>query len=390
MICKSNGSLEEIDKYLTTICIDFIETHSEIDLINFSKSNFDVNSQKDIDIVYEVISKLVLKNAINSRSDIRQALEENFEKKPSTRIIFKDQNKKNSEISNDIAYSSNSNDSVVLSNEEVNFRYENKNEKSKPQISPNVNFSTKQNLIDPNSSHNITQTNRNKIDANQNPLTSLKDPTAITLLSAEKINSLINNFTQNFKYETNIFDNIKSSNYFNYTGDLNSSHNTISLMISKIFDEGNKNAINNNFYNDFNGINKSFTNFNNKDKIPINYCESNKNTNSSFVNNGLLKKLQTENNFGLFKSSLEKLILQNIKNSNLNLNEREKNSELENYVNFSSNYENNKTEYNRSENHLHQLINNFEKLHKEKSSSNSRSSNSYLLQNKTKRSSPDA
>ena len=389
MICKSNWSIDEIDKYLTTICLDLIETHSEIDTSNFSKLNFDVNSQKDINIVFETISKLVLKNAINSSSNLSPSFNEIFEKKSSTRMNYKDF-KKNSNYANDISYSSNSNDSDISSHEEENFKSVNINHKSNFEISPNVNFSTNQNLINLDSSQNITQKN-NKNDHKQKFQTILKEPTDITLVSADKMNSLINNFTQNFKYETNIFENIKSSNYFNPTCDLNSSHDSVSLMISKIFENENNKSINTNFYNDFKDINKSFSNFNYKDKIPINFFERDKNSNSSFINNELLEKLRIENNFGLFKSSLEKLIIKNIKNSNLNSNEKEKKSELENFINITSNYENNnKTEYNKGNNHLHQIFNNIEKLYEEKKSpSNSINSNPYLLQNKTKSTPPD-
>ena len=115
LICKSKGSIEGIDQYLTTICLDFIENNSENDTSKFSHFYFDINNKKDVDVIYEIISKLVMKNPINSYLEGTSSME-NSEKNPSEKIISNYSkrknvdNKKNSKIGKNGSYTSNSND----------------------------------------------------------------------------------------------------------------------------------------------------------------------------------------------------------------------------------------------------------------------------------------
>jgi len=397
--------------------------------------DFDINSQKDIDVIYEVISNLVMKNAISMCHKILPGLQENNSSKKkinsenqNSNISLNMNNFSNSDKKFHSRKSSDSNhsknliqqgkyqlqkiaynlDNIINIKEEVDVC--NQHEINGETIYKN-NKTNKLHALNPNNSHinnhfhNIHHDNTEKYPNNfpkeesqvfPSYFKKLNNSAHKPALSDDTINNLIGNFTKKFSNESNIFENVKNMNSFNIPQTCESStNNMFSLMISKIFNETNSNQ--NNLFEDFNcnvlnNREKSFQNNTDWDKID---------TNTPFINNDLMEKLQSVNNFDLFKRILEKVIVNNISNYYTNNTEgttdnvqncNKKNSEKSGVRldHFNSNNQNNLGYSNEmsnlgnilNESDLHKLYKKFEKIKKEKSNSN-------FLNNKANRSEHD-
>ncbi len=128
-------------------------------------------------------------------------------------------------------------------------------------------------------------------------------------ISGEKINALIDNFTEKFSMDQNLLESIRGMNIPDLTSELSSP--ILSIIFKKIVEENalNKHEIfqnenfnfNSNMYEDFN---KKTNNFD-VDKLFEGYSYS-------FINTDLMDKLSSLNNFELFKKIIEKIIINNI------------------------------------------------------------------------------
>lgn len=432
MICKSGGSIETIDDYLTNICIDLIENHSETASEQFVDRDFDINSQKDLDFIYEVISNLVMKIAFSSCYKILPGLQDNNGSK--IKINSENQNSiisvninnfSNSDKKFHSRKSSESNNSKNLIPDRDQFQNIGYNldnlSKLKEEVEVcNQNEIYGETVYKKNKTNKLHSKNLNNSHIHFHHNNTEKYPNNLQLsqedsqvfpssfkkfnnneahkpaLSDDTINNLIGNFTQKFSNEANIFENVKNMNHSNISPTCESStNNMFSLMISKIFNETNSNQ--NNLFEDFNcnivnNREKSFQNNADWDKIE---------TNTPYINNDLMEKLQSVNNFDLFKRILEKVIVNNISNyytsNSEGTSENIQNNNTKNleksgvrFDNFNSNNQNNLSNNNEmsnignilNESDLHKLYKKFEKIKKEKSNSN-------FLHNKTNRNQHD-
>ena len=414
MICKSGGSIETIDDYLTNICIDLIENHSENASEQFVDRDFDINSQKDLDIIYEVISNLVMKIAFSSCYKILPGLQDNNGSK--IKINSENQNSiisvninnfSNSDKKFHSRKSSESNNSKNLIPDRDQFQNIGYNldnlSKLKEEVEVcNQNEKYGETVYKNNKTNKLHAKNLNSSHIHFHHYNTEKYPNNLQLsqeesqvfpssfknfnnneahkpaLSDDTINNLIGNFTKKFSNEANIFENVKNMNHSNISPTCESStNNMFSLMISKIFNETNSNQ--NNLFEDFNcnivnNREKSFQNNADWDKIE---------TNTPYINNDLMEKLLSVNNFDLFKRILEKVIVNNISNyytsNSEGTSENIQNNNTKNleksgvrFDNFNSNNQNNLSNSNEmsnvgnilNESDLHKLYKKFEKIKK--------------------------
>lgn len=426
LICKTGGTIQAIDAYLTNICLDLIVNNSDIKISpHLNEKEFDINNTKDVDIVYSVISNLVMKNAINSCMKNLPIKEdyENSSQNISDLYSLPNQNdtkKKNSD-NNLLLWSETSTvlkKSCPHSNEEKKSTFVNvKNQSNGINVTLTADhkFNEKLQQIQQVNEHNFHFINSTQLHISQSHSSKEKLQNSInkTVLSEDNINSLVNNFTKTFTYETNIFDNIKHSNFMNIFPDSTSPNNIVSLMISNIFDDGKENSYNNNFFDNKNcsyNNNNANSNPHIKERVLLSLLDYEKS--DTIINNDLMEKLQSVNDFGLFKSIMEKIIVNNILNnyfenseSIINKNSNNNNNYINNQVNlgivenFSLNHHNyksinsvsNANNYNREKNlnsemkdqDIQRIIRKIEKIKKDRDDSKS---NAKFLQNKMHRS----